>query len=175
MHLNTTDLDFRHPKAHFSPQHGRPTHALTRFPPSSLKWAHGPWGRAWEGPGPIGPTHVGAKNWNILSGVAWRLISCCFPNSFFLREHIFWGGQSARIVFYSRKRMPLFVASDGSAAAQGASYENKKPQLGICQANGPFEFFRTFDPLESCVGLKNALGYMTRSTRVDGCELRTDA
>jgi len=31
--------------------------------------------------------------------------------------------------------MPLFVASDGSAVAQGASYENKKPQLGICQAD----------------------------------------
>jgi len=118
MHLNTTDLDFRPPKAHFYPRHGRLTHALTRFPPSSLKWAHGPWGRAWEGPGPIGPMHVGAKKLEYLSGVAWRRASCRFPKSFFLRE-TYVLRQSARIVFYSRKRMPLLSQATAALSRRG--------------------------------------------------------
>ena len=53
--------------------------------------------------------------------------------------------------------MPLFVASDDSAVAQGASYENKKPQLGICQADGTSNSF-DFSTLRKVCRAQNTLG-----------------
>ena len=93
----------------------------------------GPGAALGEGLGLLGPRTLEQKNWIF----EWRRLAASFVPfpKFILSKRDYVLRQSARIIFYSRKRMPLFVASDGSAVAQGASYENKKPQLGICQAH----------------------------------------
>jgi len=80
-----------------------------RSPSSSLKWALGPWGRAWgaHGPRPKGPIML--QNIRNICEKAPRSIASHLLFSSFLREYL-WIEAERSIVYNSRKRMPLFGA-----------------------------------------------------------------